>query len=102
MSDTPLYDLTLSDVLHRARREADERVAEAERRAAQAEQRTVLAEQRAGVRAAIAQAAVEAATTGDRQEAPERSAPQVPSMADLLLPSPGVNRFLDSLLGDQS
>ncbi len=29
----------------------------------------------------------------------EREAPPVPSMAELLLPSPGVTRFLDALLG---
>jgi hypothetical protein len=122
---TPLYDATLSDLLLRSRlnaaaaehaaaarvaeveRAAAERVAAAERRAALAEREArvrhaVVADQvEERVRAALALDAPPLPELADRDdlELPERVAPPVPSMQELLRPSPGVNRFFDALLG---
>ena len=121
MTDTPLYDATLSDQLLRARREgelargalaeraaaqqvaaigrlADERVAKAEQRAAEAER---LAQQ---VRTTLAFSAppLPVLRVEDPDEEPlEREAPAVPTMEELMRPMPGITRFLDSLLGVQ-
>ncbi|MCW2599395.1 MAG: hypothetical protein JWM02_1224 [Frankiales bacterium] len=109
MSDTPLYAATLSDLLLRARREADRRVALAEKRAD-------LADREARVRRALVEDTVEeqvraALVLGAPplptlravvdEEPTEREAPPVPSMEELLRPTPGVTRFLDALLGVQ-
>lgn len=115
--DTPLYGETLADLLQRARLRAER----AEARADQAERRAELAERQARVRQAlVADEVEERVRTGLADAAPplpvlrteqdepadepladaaEREAPPVPSMAELLRPSPGVTRFLDSLLG---
>ncbi len=93
MTDTPLFDATLSDHLLRTRREAEARIAEVEREAAA---RVAAAELRAS------QAEHRQAVWAEPEEAPvERDAPPVPSMEELMRPMPGINRFLDSLLGVQ-
>lgn len=129
LTDTPLYGATLSDLLQRARDEAElvrarcalaeraagERIAEAECRAEVAERaaqagRALLAEQvEERVRAALALDAPPLPVLADDVEEPghfldgfelpERVAPPVPSMAELLQSSPGVGRFLDAMLG---
>ena len=116
VSNSPvMYDETLSDVLQRARtrvaeveRRADERVALAEERAvnvereAQARQAHVEREVEEQVRAALALSAppLQALRVDLDEEPFEREAPPVPSMAELLRPTPGVTRFLDSLYGE--
>lgn len=116
MSDTPVFDQTLSDVLLRARREveaAQARCAEAEQRAAQAEraarvrQALVSDEVEERVRAGLAHAAPPlpdlqppgAGSQGDQDEQDDLTTPAVPSMAELLRSSAGGDRFFDSLLG---
>ena len=145
MSDTPLYDATLSEVLQKARREAElararstlaerraaERAARAERdarlkvaeverlaarRIAEAEQRAEHAQREARVRQGLVadeveqrvrMALAEAAPPlpplhidlSDGEEPLEREAPPIPTMDELMRPSPGITRFLDSLLG---
>ena len=132
MSESPLYDATLSDLLARAREgvvRAEQRAAEAQRQA----QADVFRAQHAAARqVAEAHARADAAVREERvrraflaQEVEERvrrslvdvpplpplsgpapavaedpvEVPPVPSMDELLAPSPGVSRFLDALLG---
>jgi hypothetical protein len=115
MTSTPLYDATLGEVLQRAR----ERVAQVEQdaaaRVAQAEQRALNAERQARVRQALVAEEVEERVRaalaldapplpalqadGDEPEPEEREAPPVPSMEELMRPTPGITRFLDALLG---
>jgi ribonuclease Y len=168
VTDTLLYQATLSDVLHKARRDAEraqaaaalvgrraaeraaeleqqarttllaaerrsseadrvlaaaqrtaaQRVAEAQhvaaRRLAEAERSAALLERQERVRRALIVEEVEdrvraelaldapplvALPSSPASEADDVTAPPVPSMADLLRPSPGVTRFLDTLLG---
>lgn len=145
MSDTPLYDETLSDLLQRARHEAEvararwtlaertaaeraaqaehdarlkvaeveriaaQRIAEAERRAAHAQrearvrQGLVADEVEQRVRMALAEAAPPLPPLqvhpSEAEEPLEREAPPIPTMDELMRPSPGITRFLDSLLG---
>lgn len=128
MSDTPLYDATLSDLLRDARRSvelAELRVRAAEERARQAQheaarvvaeaharadravreerfRRTLLveeAEERVRRELADVPALPSLREPVEAAEAPEAETPPVPSMIDLLQPSPGVTRFLDALLG---
>jgi hypothetical protein len=122
VSDTPLYDATLSDQLLRARTEAQARVAEAQtwahRQAQAAQQRADQVERdylekraqltreiEERVRATLVETAPPLpALRVDVEDEPapeptEQDAPPIPSMADLLRPSPGVTRFLDALLG---
>lgn len=111
MSDTPLYDETLSDLLLRVRTEAQLRLAEVE---TWAKQEVEAAQQRAdrverdylARRALLTQEINEqvraSRVESDREPETERTehdAPPVPSMKELLQPSPGITRFLDSLLG---
>ena len=125
MTDTPLYDATLSDLLLRARTEAQERIAEAQtwahRQAEAAQQRAdevardyhlkraqLTQEIEERVRATLVETApplrplrveLDAAEPEVELERTEQDAPPIPSMAELLRPSPGITRFLDSLLG---
>jgi hypothetical protein len=107
VSDTPLYDATLSDLLQQARREADRRVALAEERATTAEREARVRralearEIEERVRVALASDAppLPALRTYPAEEPLDREAPPVPSMDELLRPTPGVTRFLDSLVG---
>jgi hypothetical protein len=131
VSETPLYDQTLSDALLRARREGElarirgaqaeqdalRKVAAAEQaaaaRVAAAEARAAQAERAARVRRALITDEVEDqvrhALASDapplpelrqaEEPEPEPEPPPIPSMAELMRPHPGVNRFLDSLLG---
>lgn len=108
--DTPLYDATLSDVLQRARLRVEqaERRADLAEREARVRQALVADEVEERVRTALADAAPPLPPLRTEQDEPadeplseagEREAPPVPSMAELLRPTPGVTRFLDSLLG---
>jgi hypothetical protein len=120
VSDTPVFDQTLSDVLLRARREveaAQARCAEAEQRAAHAERAArvrralVSDEVEERVRAGLAHAApplpdLQPPGERSRDESPDDhdelddlTTPTVPSMAELLRSSAGGDRFFDSLLG---
>lgn len=114
MSETPLFDATLADVLARARRGAERRVEQAERAAAArveaAERRAAAAEREYRVRQAVLEEQAEhrrqdslrrnAELRLDLDEEPlDRSAPEVPSVADLMVATPGITHFLDSLLG---
>jgi hypothetical protein len=122
VSDTPLYDATLSDLLLRARTEAQERVAEAQtwahRQAEAAQKRAdeverdyhlkraqLTQEIEERVRAALVETAPPLPALRldlDEEFEPERTeqdAPPIPSMEELLRPTPGITRFLDSLLG---
>lgn len=117
MSDTPVFDQTLSDVLLRARREVEAaraRCAEAEQRAAHAERAArvrralVSDEVEERVRAGLAHAApplpdLQPPGERSRDESPDElddlTTPTVPSMAELLRSSAGGDRFFDSLLG---
>jgi hypothetical protein len=122
VSDTPLYDATLSDHLTRTRNEAQALVAEAQtwalRQAEAAHQRADAAEREFALRTAQLAQQIEERVRAtlvetapplrplrvDLDEEPaleptELDAPPIPSMEDLLRPSPGVTRFLDALLG---
>lgn len=127
MTDTPLYDATLSDQLLRARLEAQAQVSEARswalKQAASAQLRADEAKRDYDLKRAELTAQIEersratlvhvappqpeqcldlAVEPGAGHEAPERTeldAPPIPSMAELLLPTPGITRFLDALLG---
>ena len=117
MTDTPLYEATLADLLARARRDVER--ADLAARQAQAE---VLRVQHAAARqVAEAHARADAAVRAERVRVEEEvrralvdvpalpplsgvdeehvEAPPVPPMSELLGPSPGVSRFLDALLG---
>lgn len=124
MSDTPLFDATLSDVLARVRREADARVAptaEAVRTAqlqavqAELELRAVRAEldrlrREAEVRAALVRDEVEDAVRAElasaapplsdlQPEEDEPVAPPIPSFDSLRTSSKRLDAFFDSLIG---
>lgn len=147
MTDTPLFDATLSDLLLGARRGVERAEAQAALAARRAAEQAAEARQQARIEVMRAQhiaarTVAEAHARADRavrqervrraflgEEAEERvrlalvdvpplpelagrtisldgpleeaepEAPPVPSMADLLKPSPGVTRFLDTLLG---
>jgi len=117
MTDTPLYDVTLGDLLARARRD----VQRADEAARQAQEEVRRVQHQAARQVAEAHARADAAVRLERvrvEEEVRRSlvdvpalpvlrgfdddeveAPPVPPMSDLLGPSPGVTRFLDALLG---
>ena len=136
MSDTPLYDATLSDLLLRARRDVERARGQAQQAQESARAEIMRAQEAAARRVAEAHARADAAVRQERvrrallaEEAEERVrqsladvpplpplsapadlplgtaaeeepvAPPVPSMQELLAPSPGVTRFLDALLG---
>lgn len=127
MSNTPLYDATLSDQLLRARVEAQAKVAEAQswahRQAEAAQKRADQVEREYHLKRALLTQEIEERVRAtlvetapplpalrveldeeshDEQAQPERTeqdAPPIPTMEELLRPTPGVTRFLDSLLG---
>ena len=122
MTDTPLYDATLADVLARARREADLarsrwELAErrADERAEQAERdarlRIAQVEREAAAQVARAQAYVAAETARLARQDRVREAlaeqpvdeptetPTVPSLAELRAPAGRVSAFFDAVLG---
>ena len=120
MTDTPLYEATLADLLARARRDV-----EAARHAQEQARAEVSRAQHAAARqVAEAHARADAAVRAERARAEQAEeavrqaladvpalppltgldeepgdAPPVPSLAELLAPSPGVDRFFDALLG---
>jgi vacuolar-type H+-ATPase subunit H len=111
VSDTPLYDETLSDLLLRARTEAQVRIAEAQtwakREVEAAQQRADRVEQDYLAHRALLTEEINERVRATRVESnqepeterTEHDAPPIPSMEELLQPSPGITRFLDSLLG---
>ncbi len=121
VSDTPLYDATLSDVLARAQREADARAAEAVRhaqlQAMQAEQELTMIRaevdrlrREAQVRAAFVRDEVEDAVRAELATAApplldlslgedEPEAPPIPSFESLRTSSKRLDAFFDSLIG---
>jgi hypothetical protein len=116
VTDTPIFDQTLSEVLLRARLEVEA----AQARCVEAERRVAHAERQARVRQALVSDAVEERVRAglahaapplpalrsvtDQADEPDDendgvTTPTVPSMSDLLRTSTGVDRFFDSLLG---
>jgi hypothetical protein len=97
VTDTPIFDQTLSEVLLRARLEVEA----AQARCVEAERRVAHAERQARVRQALVSDAVEERVRADEpdDENDGVTTPTVPSMSDLLRTSTGVDRFFDSLLG---
>ncbi|MFN2539437.1 MAG: hypothetical protein ABR549_14980 [Mycobacteriales bacterium] len=87
MSDTPLYQQTLSDLLQAGR-------SGVERAQAKAAEKQFRAEH------AVPQDRVRSdSLAGPAEPEVEPEVPPVPSMSELMTPTPGVTRFLDALLG---
>lgn len=107
MSDTPLFDATLSDVLARARREADARVAEAEaetdrlRRQSQVRAAIVRDQVEDAVRAELALAApplIDLRSVALEEDEPS-TAPPIPAFHELRTSGARLDAFFDSLIG---
>ena len=122
MTDTPLFDQTLSDLLLVARQQAQKEVfrhqhiaarqvaeahARADRLVREERLRRLFLAEEAEERVRASLVAVPplpplvgrvASADGPAEEV-ERDAPPVPPMAELMRPTPGVTRFLDALLG---
>lgn len=112
VSDTPIFDATLSDVLARVRREADARVALATaevdrlRREAQVRASVLRDQVEEAVRAELASAApplldLDGAAPLDRDATVEGEpvAPPIPAFHELRTSGTRIDAFFDSLIG---
>ncbi len=106
MSDTPLFDATLSDVLAQARREADARVADAlaevDRLRRERQVRAVILRDQVeeAVRAELAAAApplIDLRLVEEEDAGPV--APPIPAFDELRTSGARINAFFDSLIG---
>jgi hypothetical protein len=101
VSDTPLFDATLSDVLARARHEVAAAAAEVDRLRREAQVRTAIVRDQVeeAVRAELASAAPPLIELTPAVEEDEPVAPPIPAFDTLRTSGARIDAFFDSLIG---